>query len=1074
MKKLLVLLITLSMILAIVPFGGIAAEDIDDFFDTLGGGTDGEISVEVDPDADLSYLEILYTLDIISQEDMENETVFKTVTRGKTVRLMLKMLGYSDEAVSGNSIKGIFLDVDENTPYASEIEFAASIGMIKGYGDGTFKPESPVSYNEALKMIICALGYGPEAEEKGGYYTGYYLTAHVLKLTKFAAQEEVNTFRIVSRIIYNALNVKSLTGVYGKNDIEYKKDKTTILEDVFETKMYTGIVEAVGKTSIYGYVDQPDNRIVINGVAFNSDVSSPKDYIGRRVRFFVKNMPDANYDTVIGMEIMDVNNVVTLDINDVENSDTQKIYFYDENDKKSNLKVAGSNIVYNGRGISYDPNMIKPTHSETGIPMDGYITWIDNDGDNVGDVLIVDSYWSFFTDTVIPKQGKVADYYYSLYRPTDKYNSFYTADNMGNNEQYIYKNGKAVNFSDIKKKNVLSVQKSFNGISNVYTLTITDKKITGTVSVVDSEGYITINNEEYELSEYYKYMQANAAGNAPVFEVGDKTTVYLDMFGKIVGCESVTKKSMGNYYYVLDYGLKGSALEIRTIDTMGKVESREISSEVKYKGRNASSATQKSPKAIGQEWEGAGYVNAPVKMKLDEEGNVTYLEVVNLINLARVASKSGNIIATDETETFTGGMFKSGDELKFGSKTVMFGIGYGAPGQPWNTDPNLRAENYNLRVNEDYTYLMTNKLTSTYTYANTVLLSSFVDMVYVADYDPATQEIGLIVVDTLPNDEYHDGVFTNAVRTAEEMARKYPDLDMLGQSTNYPQSGFEQRHAKYFGEWNRFDPRDSRNNNLLLVNKVLETYNDDGDLIKTIIGLQGGKEVTVDVRADAVFWSDTNAAAGSNWFEPVDIYNKDNNENLANRYYKDFGGAQPDILPGDVYATVHKIDGSIQELYFIANMDEGPTVYGTDENAVGKARHLRSFAGNMKWGYCFAAVHGIDDSTVFVRDRGDGTSNGSSIYSTENGVQLEEFTINSNALYMWNFETKKFVKADKDNDLIPSYMRYAELPENTVTAGSAVGNNAENNVWMLIGSKHWRAEEMIFADYYDSGRYYED
>ena len=1064
--------IILSVIMALVPFSSMAQEEVENFFDTL-VSQEGEIAVEIDPDADLSYMEILEDLGIISAQDREPENVFKTVSRAKTVHHILKLLGYSDDVIAGNDIVGYFTDVTAETPYASEIEFATKTGIVSGYGDNTFRPGEQISYNEVLKIVIAALGYTHQAEERGGYYSGYYLTAFSLKLTKNAPNEQVNIFGTVARILYNALNVKTLSGEYTKDAVSYQKNDTTVLNDKFDVKMYTGIVEAVGKTSIYGFSNETESQLTISGQRFENGLENASDYIGKMVRFYVNTNSTGFYKEVICAEVMPVNSTISFPIEDVEKATADRIYYVDAAEKRKNIRIDDGYLLYNNRGMAYDPEMVRPQQAETEIPMDGEVICIDNNGDNKYDVVIVNSYWSFMADSVIAKQGMISDYYFSQYRPDNKYYNFYKPSNLGNNEQYVYKNGKEIKMSDIKSKNIVSVQKSSNGISDTVNLTVTDKKISGTITMIDGDGTVKIGETEYELSAYYKYMQANSGGEAPYFSLGDTVNVYLDMFGKIAGCESRTAKSSGNYYYMLDYMMSGSKLKLEVMNESGTVEEFIVAGDVKYQDRGSNSTSNMSVKDIYTQWTNRGYLNAPIKMKVKDE-KVEYIGIVDLINLVDVDSKSGNIITSSNTQTYTNGRFESDQELKVGSSTVTFGIGYRAPGEPWD-ETTKRAENYNLPINEDYTYKMTQKLETTNPHSSTNFITAYVDMVYVADYDEGTGEIGLLVIDTLPSDEYHDAVFTSPANTAEEMGRKYPELTSLANEGIYPGAKIGTARAKFFNEWARFDIRDTRSSEFLLVNKVVETENEDGELVKMVVGLVGGKNVTLQVRPDAIFWSTTNATSEAQWFQPVDIYDRENNRTLANRYYENFVyGRQPEILPGDVYAFVKKIDGSIQELYFVGNMDEGPTVFGTDSSAMGLPRHHMSFGGNMKWGFCFGAVHSIDSSNVYLRDRSNGSTAGDFQYEDINGVNTQKLTLTPNALYMWDFTLKKFIVADKSEHLIPSYMRYRELPEYKYSHGTKAGQVAENNVWMIINEAHWQPKEMIFADYYDAERYYED
>ncbi len=51
-----------------------------------------------------------------------------------------------------------FSDVPEGTPFSMAIETLKSKGVIKGYDDGTFKPDQPIKRAEAVKILLSAAG----------------------------------------------------------------------------------------------------------------------------------------------------------------------------------------------------------------------------------------------------------------------------------------------------------------------------------------------------------------------------------------------------------------------------------------------------------------------------------------------------------------------------------------------------------------------------------------------------------------------------------------------------------------------------------------------------------------------------------------------------------------------------------------------------------------------------------------------------------------------------------------------------------------------------------------------------
>ena len=53
-----------------------------------------------------------------------------------------------------------FSDVTEGGNTEEAVTVLNKLGVINGYEDGTFRPNNTVTYEEAIKMIVCALGMG--------------------------------------------------------------------------------------------------------------------------------------------------------------------------------------------------------------------------------------------------------------------------------------------------------------------------------------------------------------------------------------------------------------------------------------------------------------------------------------------------------------------------------------------------------------------------------------------------------------------------------------------------------------------------------------------------------------------------------------------------------------------------------------------------------------------------------------------------------------------------------------------------------------------------------------------------
>ncbi|PIQ76126.1 hypothetical protein COU78_00605 [Candidatus Peregrinibacteria bacterium CG10_big_fil_rev_8_21_14_0_10_49_24] len=94
----------------------------------------------------------------------------KTVNRAEFLKIVLGAKG-SDVASASESTG--FRDVDENAWYTPYVRYGKQQGIVQGYPDGSFKPEQPVNFAEALKMAYVALGISGDTSASGAWYEPY-------------------------------------------------------------------------------------------------------------------------------------------------------------------------------------------------------------------------------------------------------------------------------------------------------------------------------------------------------------------------------------------------------------------------------------------------------------------------------------------------------------------------------------------------------------------------------------------------------------------------------------------------------------------------------------------------------------------------------------------------------------------------------------------------------------------------------------------------------------------------------------------------------------------------------------
>ncbi len=127
---------------------------------------------------------------------------YNTVTRAEIAAILVRVLNY--EPI--NTV--YFSDVPLNHWAVGYVGAAYDNGIIDGMGDGTFVPDYPVTYEQAVKMVVSSFGYEPDAMKKGGYPMGYLSVAASHNFTDGVdgTIEKPITRAAVAQLIYNAID----------------------------------------------------------------------------------------------------------------------------------------------------------------------------------------------------------------------------------------------------------------------------------------------------------------------------------------------------------------------------------------------------------------------------------------------------------------------------------------------------------------------------------------------------------------------------------------------------------------------------------------------------------------------------------------------------------------------------------------------------------------------------------------------------------------------------------------------------------------------------------------------------
>jgi hypothetical protein len=534
----------------------------------------------------------------------------KTITRAEFAAVVVRMLGMED-AAAGAATATNFTDVPASHWAAGYVKIANQKGIIAGYGDGTFGPDAEVTYEQAIKMLVCALGYEPMfADVKDAYPTSYMAQANTLGMTVGANGKigDKATRAIVARLAYNALDDKIMEQTGFGTDKNFAQVNKTLLSDYLKVAKVDTVVTPVGfaaedaakvnlATAYLGAEYDMFPQTVVNGAyAYTlaggdydavEGLSIPKGYT---VTAFV----DYNEDDMVVLavvpkagknEVLELSGTQMKDgaitwyaaaVPNVSAEVKGKLTYFatssDETGKTTEVKLDDAIIVYCNQNVAAEATTayagIASSYNAGTIPT---LKLINNDNDAAYDVMIYTAL----------EAGIVEDIYDSSMRIGTTY-ATYDFDKEIEDQTYTLKNaeGKELSFADIKKGDVLNVFKSYDNNNNMFLeYVVSDGKVEGSVSET-STGKAWINGTEYK-------------DPGSVVAAGDKGIFYVDILGRILDKELDASSRTFGILYAIYEDANGADTEAKaTIYTKdGKFENYGFAKNTEFDGVPAQKAT---------------------------------------------------------------------------------------------------------------------------------------------------------------------------------------------------------------------------------------------------------------------------------------------------------------------------------------------------------------------------------------------------------------------------------------------------------------------------------------------------
>jgi len=575
LKKLMSVILTVAMLLSLVAT-------------SVGAATFADVEED-----NVAYeaIEVMAALEILEGKEEGNFDPEANIKRSEFAAVICRAMN-QEAAAAGSASVAKFSDVASNHWAAGYINWAAGQGIVNGMGDGTFAPDANVTYEQAVAMIVRAMGFEPLALKRGGFPTGYMVIAASYKVTNGVAMNPANgaaTRAGVAQLVYNALDAATMeegfaANIYGGtmyNIYDGKaNDKATLLSRYHGIYVVGATVTATVKSNPALYNDKTgamkitlnvtDNNDYVEGIlldgAWDNLYDSDGDFVGGSKTIISTNEADAAYlgyevkafvalneDDEVELVAVVPNNkkLDTITINNVKTyvetasvastADTATVTFkywedvedYDATELELNTLKA-LNVYKNGVAVS--------TNAEKKTAIESIVA----NNTNVAEVTLLgkdDVYHSLF----------ITEYRYEVVKSVDAdrmqiktKTGFHDFSENGHYLTYnFYKDGAAITLADIKEGDILNIinsgDKNGKKIADFY---VTDDVLEGSISTTSGSGIDTIYTIDGE--EYY-------ATSSKSWKPGYTGQFYITIDGRILDAE-ISSAFDGNYALVLSIG----------------------------------------------------------------------------------------------------------------------------------------------------------------------------------------------------------------------------------------------------------------------------------------------------------------------------------------------------------------------------------------------------------------------------------------------------------------------------------------------------------------------------------------
>lgn len=490
--------------------------------------------------------------------------------------------------------KVYYKDVTDDHWAAYTVNMLVDMQVLTMPEDRLFNPYNTITFNEAVKMLVCMLGYRDYAENSGGFPYGYLSIANQIGLLRGVTMTEKVTNKTMADLLYNAINTKLLEAVSFGDETSYTNENAeTLLSKYRDIYSVTGIVQAAHGVTL---VDKevPINKCIVGGVVYERGNVDALAILGYRVKaYYSKDNDDVR--TLVYAEPKNTKEFKITDEEYVDFANGKLIYRTEEGTRKDEAVASSATVIRNGGIVKTD---LDAAYDIT----NGEIRLVDNDDDNVYDIVLIEDYQTIVVAVANSRTKTVIDAIdpktvIDLSNPKYEYISIYSTD------------GTELDFSAITTGSVIDA-----AISEKHAIIYVNVgNFEGTVTGMDdSEKLIFVDGAPYKYFEsaYKKYLIEN-----------DATGVFkTNKYGKIAYFSKAadTINIPGYLIKAAAVGAIQGTIQLKMLTTAGKVEILELASNARIENTKATAAS------VNSLIENQGKV---IVYRINSEGKITYIDL---------------------------------------------------------------------------------------------------------------------------------------------------------------------------------------------------------------------------------------------------------------------------------------------------------------------------------------------------------------------------------------------------------------------------------------------------------------